>query len=308
MNINTYTFKSINKCNMCGSAINETKILGKRLNKRQGLKPNKKTGITTTVLHCKKCGLNFSNPMPIPMSIQDHYGIPSESYWDDDYFLQPQQVMVNKEEWERLIGKIHPGFTSLDIGAGIGKHMITMRALGIDAYGIEPSQTFYNKALEYTGFPQNRLFHKSLEDADFKDDFFDYINFDVVLEHLYNPSDALFKATKWLKPGGRIQIEVPNSKWLIAKILNLSYKIRGMDYITNLSPMHQPFHLFEFTHKSFEMNSRINNYSIKSYRYIVCKTFLPKIFDPILKPIMKWTNTGMQLSIWLEKPNEYNDV
>ena len=26
------------------------------------------------------------------------------------------------------------------------------------------------------------------------------------------------------------------------------------------------------------------------------------IFDTILKPIMKWSKTGMELDVWLEKP------
>jgi len=50
----------------------------------------------------------------------------------------------------------------------------------------------------------------------------------------------------WLKTDGIMHIEVPSSDWLIARLLNFYYKIRGLDYVTNISPMHEPFHLYEF--------------------------------------------------------------
>lgn len=302
MKESTYTFKYIESCNMCGARSNNFTIIGRRLNTTQGFNPNNKIGISTTIMKCKKCGLNFANPMPIPQNLQDHYGIPTEEYWASEYLTINQNPDVQKKDWEKNLGKIYSGFTSLDIGAGIGKHMLIMKSLGIDSYGIEPSKTFYNKALEYTGLSKDRLIFSSVENADFDENSFDYINFGVVLEHLSDPSAALYKATKWLKPGGKIQIEVPSSNWLIGKFLNFSYKIRGMDYVSNLSPMHKPYHLYEFSPKSFELNSALNNYRIHSYEYFVCKTFLPSIFDIVLKPIMKWTNTGMQLSLWLENP------
>ena len=77
--IKTYSFHSVENCNMCGSS--SFKILGKRLNSAQGKDPYNKTGITTTIVKCKSCDLIYSNPLPIPASIQDHYNIPPEEYW-----------------------------------------------------------------------------------------------------------------------------------------------------------------------------------------------------------------------------------
>ncbi len=75
----SYRVKYIEKCNMCGAS-DQFSVLGKRLNASQGTKPSRKIGITTTVCKCNNCNLIFANPLPIPENIQDHYGVPPESY------------------------------------------------------------------------------------------------------------------------------------------------------------------------------------------------------------------------------------
>jgi hypothetical protein len=106
---------------------------------------------------------------------------------------------------------------------------------------------------------------------------------------------------KWLKPGGLMQIEVPSSDWLINKIFNFVYKIQGLDYVANISPMHEPFHLYEFGINSFRAHAKKHGYELAFHEYYVCQTFMPKFTDFILKPYMKATNKGMQLTVWLRK-------
>ncbi len=74
-NLYSYNFYKIEKCFFCNTTSENFKILGKRLNASQGRNPSQKTGITTTIVKCKKCGLIFPNPIPIPISLQDHYGV-----------------------------------------------------------------------------------------------------------------------------------------------------------------------------------------------------------------------------------------
>ena len=81
-----YSFKEIEYCEMCGSETSNHKLLGQRLNKTQGFKPKKKSGITVSIQQCQKCELIYSNPLPIPDNIQDHYGTPPEDYWVESYF------------------------------------------------------------------------------------------------------------------------------------------------------------------------------------------------------------------------------
>ena len=286
---------------MCGCDSTNHKILGKRLNQSQGFNPRKKVGITTSIAKCQNCNLIFSAILPIPNNIQDHYGIPPENYWKEDYFKLEDNYFKDEIETLKNLITLDIKSKALDIGAGVGKCMLALNRAGFDSYGLEPSEPFYQRAVEKMGIDISKLKLTSIEDAKYPENEFDFITFGAVLEHLYNPSASIEKAIKWLKPGGVIHIEVPSSKWLINRIINFSYKIRGLDYVGNISPMHIPYHLYEFDLKSFLLNSKLNNYNVIHHQYFVSETYLPKIFNPIIKPYMKLTNTGMQLVVWLQK-------
>jgi SAM-dependent methyltransferase len=296
-----YNFINFDTCNMCGAPASRHKVMGLRLNKSQGFSPLKKTGISVSVVKCRDCGLIFSNPMPVPMDIQDHYGIPPEQYWKPEYFE------VNKEYFSSVIDELKeqfgmkPGAKTLDIGAGLGKAMIAMQNAGFDAYGLEPSEPFYKRAIEKMGISPDKMQLNTLENASYPQNHFDFIYFGAVLEHLHNPSESILKAMQWLKPGGIIKIAVPSSSWLTAKIINTVYRMKFSPYVCNISPMHEPFHLFEFTLKSFQKHAKLHNYKVVKHEYEVCSTFMPKILNPILVPLMKFTNTGMQVCVWLGK-------
>ena len=296
-----YRFKEQASCNMCGAGIDMQRILGKRLNGQQGFNPKKKTGITTTIVQCKNCSLIYSNPLPIPNSLQDHYGKPPETYWKEEYFAVAENYFAGEMHRLEQLLPFHEGMKSLDIGAGIGKAMIALSRRGFNAFGIEPSEPFYQRALDKMGIDPVKLQLTMLEDAQFEPDFFDFITFGAVLEHLYDPSESILKALQWLKPGGILHMEIPNAQWFTNKVINLAYRFRGMDYVGNISPMHEPFHLYEFGLKSFQKHAEKNDYLIAHSEYYVCETFLPKILDPVLKPYMKRTNQGMQLAIWIRK-------
>lgn len=301
-----YKFKEIKECNMCGSPTTSHKILGKRLNKSQGLSPKAKTGITTTVVKCSNCGLIYSNPQPIPFDIQDHYGVPPEEYWKESYFEVHEGFFQGEISRLKELMNIKPGMKSLDIGAGLGKQMKALEKEGFDPYGLEPSIPFFERAISKMGISEEKLKLGMIEELDYPENEFDFISFGVVLEHLYDPSSSLKKAMRWLKPNGIIHIEVPSSDWLVNKLINLIYKIKGTDYVGNLSPMHEPFHLYEFSLDSFRCNSKRNDFEIAFHEYYVCQTYLPKFIDPIIKPYMRRTNTGMQLCIWLRKNTHKN--
>ncbi len=294
-----YRFEYIQSCNLCNNQ--NYKILGKRMNQSQGFNPAKKTGITTTIVKCKKCGLIYSNPCPVPEKLSDHYGIPAEDYWKPEYFDYSESYFKREIEWLKKIRPITQGMKALDIGAGIGKAMISLEKVGFDTYGIEPSEPFYQKAIDKMGISKSKLRVSSIEDAEFEDEQFDFITFGAVLEHLYDPGASIEKALKWLKKDGIIQIEVPSSDWLINKLINFIYRIKGLDYVGNISPMHEPFHLYEFSLKSFEEHAKLNNYKVVDHGYQVCTTFMPRFLDPLFRWYMNKTSTGMQLTVWLSK-------
>ena len=296
-----YDLIELEKCNMCDHTLGSAKYLGKRLSGSQGLFPRGKKGIAVSVYQCSNCGLIFPNPLPQVLDLSDHYKIPANSYWSEDYFTVSDDYFKSQIETYFEISKNNNSRRALDIGAGVGKCMIALQKSGFEAFGIEPSETFYNKAITEMKIPTKYLENISLEDVDEKTNEFDFITFGAVLEHLYDPSQSIVKALSMLKSGGLIHIEVPSARWLTHKIINAFYKLTLADYAANLSPFHTPFHIYEFDLDTFRKNGLLKGYEVVFYQYFVCDTFLPSLLDPILKPVMNKTNSGMQLEVWLQK-------
>ena len=297
-----YYFNDVSECEMCGSPSSMHKVMGMRLNTSQGKRPKAKTGIAVGVKKCTNCNLIYSSPQPIPNDIQDHYGIPPEEYWKEHYFKWNPDYFIKQIQLAKNKITFNGGMKALDIGAGLGKAMLSLEHEGFEAYGLEPSEPFYKRAIEKMGIHPDRLKLGTIEELEYAKNSFDFITFGAVVEHLYSPKSCIEKALKWLKPGGVIQIEVPSSQWLISKYVNLYFKMRGTNYVTNLSPMHNPYHLYEFDIKSFkELGKRIG-YSVEYFDYSVCEIyFIPKFLHPLFRWYMKKTNTGMQLTLYLKK-------
>ena len=300
--IKKYYFEEVTVCEMCGDQTDGHVVMGQRLNQSQGFSAKKKTGISVSVKKCTKCELIYSSPLPVPFDIQDHYGTPPEDYWQPcEFEYQPtyfaREIAIVKE-----LLPFKNGMTALDIGAGLGKCMISLQNAGFDTYGFEPSIPFHERAIARMKIDPSRLKLGMIEDMEYKENSFDFITFGAVFEHLYHPAGSLTKALTWLRPNGIIQIEVPSSKHFVSKLINLIYRIRGVNYVTNLSPMHSPFHLYEFGLKSFQELEKKMNFSIVKHHYDVCNIHpIPSLFHFPLRKYMHWTQTGMQLTVYLRK-------
>ena len=134
-------------------------------------------------------------------------------------------------------------------------------------------------------------------------DFFDFITFGAVLEHLYHPAKSIERALYWLKPGGVIHLEVPSASYLMAVFINFYFRVMGTNYVTHISPMHEPYHVYEFDIQSFHAHAKNSQaYEILHFEYYPCApTYFPKTLQKILNKIMDSTNSGMQLAVWLRK-------
>lgn len=299
-----YYFKPVNTCNMCGAEAQTFKQLGFRLNQSQGFNPKSKSGVSVSIKKCSNCNLIFSDPQPLPESVSEQYDVEPEDYWQETELSWDENYF--KEEI-RILKTLQPSSTTklkaLDVGAGYGRCMRSLERAGYDSYGFEPSKPFYNLAISKFDIPKERIRFSTIENAEYSENSFDFISFGAVLEHLHDPNSSLKKAMKWLKPEGIIHIEVPSSGWFIPKLFNFYYqKVKRTNYVTHLSPMHLPFHHYEFDEKSFIENGKINDFSVAFSKVEVCSTMMPtKIFDGLLKKYMKWTNTGMELIIFLRK-------
>ena len=294
---------------MCLDPAKGHKILGQRLNTSQGRSPKNVQGISVSILKCSKCGLIYSNPQPMPSDIQDHYGTPPEEYWQGSYFNEDPNYFSRQIENLRGLMNLDAGITALDVGAGLGKCILAMERHGIESYGLEPSKPFYERAIEKMGINPERIKLGTIEDLSYPPESFDFITFGAVLEHLHDPASAIEKTMRWLKPNGIIHIEVPSSRHIVSKLINMYFCIRGTNYVTNLSPMHSPFHLFEFDERSFQcLLARVGGRIARKYYFNGPIYFVPRVLHPILNFWMTRFDKGMQLTVYLSKQNAKPDL
>jgi SAM-dependent methyltransferase len=271
-----------------------------RLNKRQGLRPKQVPGIAVSVKQCQDCGLIFADPQPHPERLTDHYDSPEE-YWGTESFVENKQYFSNEIRAVKPLINFEIGMRALDVGAGTGQGMKALANAGFDVWGIEPISGFRDVALR-RGVEEERLALAAIEDAQFERTSFDFITFGAVLEHLYSPSAAVEKALGWLKPGGIVHIEVPSSRYFVSKLLNAVLRLRGTNYVTHISPMHPPFHLYEFALQSFLKHGARSGYSVARCDYFVGEiVHLPHWVAAMLGWHMRRTNSGMLLVLYLRK-------
>jgi SAM-dependent methyltransferase len=102
----------------------------------------------------------------------------------------------------------------LDVGAGRGRFVVSARAAGYAASGIEPSRRGADAAGQ-AGAPVARA---GIEGAELEPGGFDVISLWHVLEHLEDPGNALTRAAGWLRPGGWLLVGVPNLDSLQARL------------------------------------------------------------------------------------------
>jgi SAM-dependent methyltransferase len=292
-----YDFKEAAECDMCGST--RRKHLGLRLSRSTGLRPRSASGIGVAVKQCLDCGLIYADPMPIPLSLEDHYDVDPEAYFTDG--LLQSTAVFNNDDLAGLMD-VRPGMKAVDVGAGVGTWMLGLMKAGWDTWGIEPSQSFAEFGITKMGINKDRLLIQSFEETTLPSDEFDLVNFSSVLEHLRSPAAALRQACRIVRPGGIITGGVPSASALLPRLLNLYYRVCGTTYVTNISPMHPPYHLYEFTHRSFVANGKKLGYEVAKHVIWTPPIFnIPAKLQPVLRPLLDRIGRGDGLIVFLRK-------
>jgi SAM-dependent methyltransferase len=105
--------------------------------------------------------------------------------------------------------------TVLDIGSGVGTFVLACRRRGLSAFGIEPDLIGQGGGVTSIQIAKLRLesqvFAVALgEGLPFRDQAFDLVTMNQVMEHASDQRAVLHQAGRVLKPGGAIYIACPN--------------------------------------------------------------------------------------------------
>lgn len=196
------------------------------------------------IWQCSNCSLRFTQDVPDEGSIGRYYestdyishsntskGLVNQLYQKvRNYTLNQKAALIISETVKQ--GKV------LDLGAGIGAFLNTMKDKGWEISGIEPDEGARQQA--------KNLFNIQLEETDSLDRFsessFDAITLWHVMEHVHQLHDYVERLKGLLKPGGKIFIAVPNYQSLDSSV----YKLYWAAYDV-------PRHLYHFTPKTIQV-------------------------------------------------------
>lgn len=204
---------------------------------------------------CDHCALVYQSPRPTLEAMAEYYRTGyREHYGDIGYpvagggFAKPgdSNFEAAMDAWHRVqaanarvLGETKPTDRVLEIGCRHGRTLSLMREeAGIEAYGIEPGLAEAEKA-RASGIA---CFVGTIEEYDPGELRFDQIQSFHVLEHLHDPLAALLRMREWLKPGGRMVIEVPN--------------------------VYQPYGLLQ---ENFFQNAHLTNFSAATLRVLLTR-------------------------------------
>jgi SAM-dependent methyltransferase len=127
----------------------------------------------------------------------------------------------------------------LELGCGRGDLLAAAATEGWSVRGVEWTPAFADgSGIEVEIAP--------VDTATSLDDTHDVVYLAAILEHLYEPVRCLRRVHGSLAPGGLVFIDVPNECALWTRIGNLYMRLRGRDWVVNLSPTFPPFHVVGF--------------------------------------------------------------
>jgi SAM-dependent methyltransferase len=201
------------------------------------------------VVRCRGCGLVRTNPRPAREAIGAYY---PHSY------VAFNQRSVQRGRVGRLLRELaHAPATArygparvaqpppsgggrvLDVGCGSGLLLTELARLGWETWGVEPDERTASALRAHLGLPGERIVVATAETASLPAGAFDLVTMSHVLEHLHDPLAALAGVHRWLRPGGRLRVWVPNIASLESRVFRRLWF--GLDL---------PRHLYHFERRS----------------------------------------------------------
>ena len=221
------------------------------------------------LFECDNCGIRFLNPQPSNSELKKHYNnkkyyslkkIDKDSYKTklklflyDLYFNKQNKKYIDKILFSPIKFMIRSTIIQkdiklLDVGCGSGQFLYEMKQLGLKTFGVEVGDFDESKNLNIT--------NSNLIQARYKNNFFDIITMNHVLEHINNPKETIKEIYRILKNNGKFIVGAPNTRSLANKLFNKNWLAYDV-----------PRHLFNYSDKLIVDILKQHNFKIKEVRY-----------------------------------------
>lgn len=224
------------------------------------------------ILKCNNCTAAFTQNIPVQNEIGKYYQSTNYISHSDTregfiskIYHKVRNVTLEKKKSLILKHTQKKSGNLLDIGAGTGAFVNTMKLAQWNVLGLEPDDTaIANAKNKYNILLQNPddLFQQNLQT-------FDAITLWHVLEHIHTLQEYLQQFHSILKNDGKLFIAVPNYTSYDATY----YKEFWAGYDV-------PRHLYHFSPKSMEMLAKKNNFKvIKTYAMWFDSTYVAMLSE-----------------------------
>lgn len=224
-------------------------------------------------------GLIYVDPVPFE-NTEEFYKTEYRKSYKGVHQPKPKHVYragnVALQRFSRLSKLLSQGARCLDAGSSSGEFVYLLGKRGFDAHGVEAN-------LPYAEYSQKEL-GISVCISPFSeyqtDERFDLITMFHVLEHLENPVRDLSSLAGFLKPDGKLVIEVPN---ILYPDMSFSHKWH-------------PGHLFSFTDQTLSMLLEKSGFKVISCHPTGDRGNLWGVFEvaepvePIVQPFLALQN------------------
>ncbi len=243
--------KDLKSCFLCGA--NDFRFLFKNHDRMHGIQGE------FSLWKCS-CGLVFINPQPDEKEIASFYPQEYGAYQGQDEastdnflkkILEQTYYGSRKKSFKRFLlfplqpllrsVKVQKNARLLDVGCGEGTFLDKMKKYEMEVQGVDFSEVAISRAKE-KGLS---VFHGSLKEARFPNEFFDVITINHVFEHLYDPIETLVEIKRILKKDGVVILGTPN-------VDSLGSHLFGKFWM----PLETPRHLFLYSMRTMRLISK----------------------------------------------------
>jgi SAM-dependent methyltransferase len=220
------------------------------------------------VAECNSCGLYYIIPQ-IDFSAEEWKYLYDENYFfEKSSWYHKNRERDRKERFNNIIKYSSNEIRNfLDVGCGEGYCLLEAESRGWNAFGLDINDNRIDKAKKNN----INFINSDLPSSKLREDFFDVVYMDSVLEHVINPLDYLSETKRILKKGGILYIGVPNEDSLFNDFKKLFYKISSQQVAPKIKPFKSPYHIIGFNKNSLENILNRSLFKIEKLRNFACR-------------------------------------